>query len=291
MMKMISSIGSSKATTRTPLSTISLPTKPTRKYTTKKSKQGAAVSCSSCLIPKSADDESNEDDTQDFSSNKRKSNGNIPTNSVVQQPSNTFLGMNKPFDSVSKNFANNLGSSGSNSQSSQPSTGGKTFPTQGNSISKTPQQQQGRISPSSNQPNFIAGDNKNYLSNARKNPSQGQQPISGKRNQVSTPSLNGEPPLGKSVGEGSGGILYKFNYTVGYHGHHEQGDYDGIKDGGYHFVGRDGLRRTIDYLANEFGYQPYLKLEPADDKDVPKEETEKEAGLKGYEFKWFNKPK
>ncbi|XP_055373486.1 protein lethal(3)malignant blood neoplasm 1-like isoform X2 [Condylostylus longicornis] len=84
------------------------------------------------------------------------------------------------------------------------------------------------------------------------------------------------------------GILYKFNYTAGYHGHHEQGDHIGNKDGGYFSVSRDGYHRAVDYTANENGFQPYIKLRQAADNEVPKPETEKEAGLKGYEFKWFN---
>ncbi|XP_037905964.1 uncharacterized protein LOC119648340 isoform X2 [Hermetia illucens] len=84
------------------------------------------------------------------------------------------------------------------------------------------------------------------------------------------------------------GLLYKFNYTVGYHGHHEKGDFVGSKDGGYYFVGRDGLRRDVEYVANDFGYQPYLTQEQVSDKDTPKEGSEKEAGLKGYEFRWFS---
>jgi len=83
------------------------------------------------------------------------------------------------------------------------------------------------------------------------------------------------------------GLLYQFNYTVGYHGHHETGDRAGNKEGGYFVVGRDGYKRTVDYKANEFGYQPIIKLENVGPEATPHEDTEKEAGLKGYEFNWF----
>lgn len=83
------------------------------------------------------------------------------------------------------------------------------------------------------------------------------------------------------------GNLYKFNYTVGYHGHNEVGDASGRKEGGYHVIGRDGIRRTVSYTADENGFHPIIKYEAVSDVETPREETEKEAGLKGYEFKWF----
>lgn len=84
-----------------------------------------------------------------------------------------------------------------------------------------------------------------------------------------------------------GGLLYKFNYTVGYHGHNEEGDRAGNKKGEYYNIGRDGNKHTVTYKANEFGYQPFIKTEKVRPEETPREETEKEAGLKGYEFKWF----
>uniref|UniRef100_A0A182NII7 Uncharacterized protein n=1 Tax=Anopheles dirus TaxID=7168 RepID=A0A182NII7_9DIPT len=83
------------------------------------------------------------------------------------------------------------------------------------------------------------------------------------------------------------GLLYRFNYTAGYHGHHEQGDRQGNKEGGYYSVGRDGIRRGVTYKANEFGYQPHIKFEKVSPEETPREETEKQAGLKGFDFKWF----
>uniref|UniRef100_A0A182P5K9 Cuticle protein n=1 Tax=Anopheles epiroticus TaxID=199890 RepID=A0A182P5K9_9DIPT len=83
------------------------------------------------------------------------------------------------------------------------------------------------------------------------------------------------------------GLLYRFNYTAGYHGHHEQGDRQGNKEGGYYSVGRDGIRRGVSYKANEFGFQPHIKFEKVSPEETPREETEKQAGLKGFDFKWF----
>ncbi|XP_063220300.1 protein lethal(3)malignant blood neoplasm 1 [Bacillus rossius redtenbacheri] len=84
-------------------------------------------------------------------------------------------------------------------------------------------------------------------------------------------------------------LLYKFNYTVGFHGHYESGYRNGNKLGGYFSNGRDGFGRNVQYVANEFGYQPNITLVNLglESKDTPKEETEKQFGLKGYEFKWF----
>lgn len=85
------------------------------------------------------------------------------------------------------------------------------------------------------------------------------------------------------------GLLYKFNYTVGFHGHHEEGFRNGDKKGGYFANGRDGFGRKVEYVANEFGYQPNITLVDLglQSPDTPKENTEKDFGLKGYEFKWF----
>uniref|UniRef100_A0A182M6Y0 Protein lethal(3)malignant blood neoplasm 1 n=1 Tax=Anopheles culicifacies TaxID=139723 RepID=A0A182M6Y0_9DIPT len=83
------------------------------------------------------------------------------------------------------------------------------------------------------------------------------------------------------------GLLYRFNYTAGYHGHHEQGDRQGNKEGGYYAIGRDGIRRGVSYKANEFGFQPHIKFEKVSPEETPREETEKQAGLKGFDFKWF----
>jgi len=84
-------------------------------------------------------------------------------------------------------------------------------------------------------------------------------------------------------------LLYRFNYTIGFHGHHEQGDLAGNKKGGYFVNGRDGYGRKFTYIANEFGYQPRVTLEDLRGEETPRQETERDPkyGLKGYEFRWF----
>ncbi|XP_014277304.1 protein lethal(3)malignant blood neoplasm 1 isoform X2 [Halyomorpha halys] len=82
--------------------------------------------------------------------------------------------------------------------------------------------------------------------------------------------------------------LYKFNYTLSFHGHEEVGDLGGNKNGSYFSNGRDGYQRKVVYIANEFGYQPKISLVKLDDELIPKEETEKElTKLKGSEFIWL----
>jgi hypothetical protein len=84
-------------------------------------------------------------------------------------------------------------------------------------------------------------------------------------------------------------LLYRFNYTVGFHGHHEEGYRNGDKIGGYFVNGRNGISTQVKYTANEFGYQPNITFIPIglDSPDTPKADTEKNYGLKGYAFEWF----
>lgn len=89
-------------------------------------------------------------------------------------------------------------------------------------------------------------------------------------------------------------LLYTFNYTVGFHGHFEEGYRNGAKQGYYFVTGRNGVRTRVDYVADEKGFRPKITQEVLDllSEDVPKPETEKEEkyGLKGYEFKWLYFP-
>lgn len=103
------------------------------------------------------------------------------------------------------------------------------------------------------------------------------------------PNNQGQPPFQQQSADQSvlTGPLYKFNYTVGYHGHNEQGDRGGNKEGGYYSIGRDGYKRTVEYRADGNGYRPHTILERVQSDLVPQPETEKEKGLQGYEFKWF----
>lgn len=89
-------------------------------------------------------------------------------------------------------------------------------------------------------------------------------------------------------------LLYTFNYTVGFHGHFEEGYINGAKQGYYYVTGRNGVRTRVDYVADEKGFRPKITQEVLDllSEDVPKLETEKDDkyGLKGYEFKWLYFP-
>ncbi|RZC34613.1 Chitin bind 4, PAT1, DUF1421 and/or Glutenin hmw domain containing protein [Asbolus verrucosus] len=84
-------------------------------------------------------------------------------------------------------------------------------------------------------------------------------------------------------------LLYKFNYTVGFHGHYEKGLKNGAKVGGYFVTGRDGVSRVVTYVADENGFRPKVKFIRLDlnSDEVPKEGTEKTFGLKNFEFVWY----
>lgn len=120
--------------------------------------------------------------------------------------------------------------------------------------------------------------------NVNQSPIQPQQSL---QNNPNLPNLPNQSINKNNVDKMLTGLLYKFNYDVGYHGHREQGDRNGNKEGSYYVIGRDGYKRTVNYKANEFGYQPHIKLELASPEETPREESEKEKGLKDYEFKWF----
>ncbi|XP_045764506.1 uncharacterized protein LOC123866842 [Maniola jurtina] len=89
-------------------------------------------------------------------------------------------------------------------------------------------------------------------------------------------------------------LLYTFNYTIGFHSHHEEGYKSGAKIGYYYVTGRNGIRTRVDYTADETGFHPRISQEVLDiqSDEVPKPETEKDDkyGLKGYEFKWLYYP-
>ncbi|EDW93600.2 protein lethal(3)malignant blood neoplasm 1 isoform X1 [Drosophila yakuba] len=95
--------------------------------------------------------------------------------------------------------------------------------------------------------------------------------------------------LGGGIGSGAGsassatGDLYKFKYVLDYNGHEETGGRNGDKQGSYFAIGEDAVQRTIEYIANEFGFQPHVSWRKLD----AKEALPKENSLKHYEFKWF----
>ncbi|KAL1494869.1 hypothetical protein ABEB36_010387 [Hypothenemus hampei] len=84
-------------------------------------------------------------------------------------------------------------------------------------------------------------------------------------------------------------LLYKFHYTVGFHGHYEKGLKNGAKIGGYFVNGRDGISRVVTYIADENGFRPKVKFINLglESEDTPKAETEKTFGLKSFEFVWY----
>ncbi|XP_070071334.1 protein lethal(3)malignant blood neoplasm 1 isoform X2 [Drosophila takahashii] len=96
--------------------------------------------------------------------------------------------------------------------------------------------------------------------------------------------------FGGGIGSGSGtaagatGDLYKFKYVLDYNGHEETGGRNGDKQGSYFAIGEDAVQRTIEYIANEFGFQPHVSWRKLDAKEALPEEN----SLKHYEFKWFN---
>ncbi|XP_044570875.1 protein lethal(3)malignant blood neoplasm 1 isoform X1 [Drosophila ananassae] len=102
-------------------------------------------------------------------------------------------------------------------------------------------------------------------------------------------TVSGTISRGGATGSGASGAsgdLYKFKYVLDYNGHEETGGRNGDKQGSYFVIGDDAVERTIEYIANEFGFQPHVSWRKLDTKaSLPQENS-----LKHYEFKWFNQP-
>ena len=111
---------------------------------------------------------------------------------------------------------------------------------------------------------------------------------SSKRTLKSISYANKFPPSPADITESLSDLLYKFKYSTDYHGHHEEGSRNGNKKGGYFSIGRDNIRRTVDYVANENGYVPHLLYEAVDRQYAPNAQNDKNGLLKEFEFKWFN---
>ncbi|XP_037944672.1 protein lethal(3)malignant blood neoplasm 1 [Teleopsis dalmanni] len=95
----------------------------------------------------------------------------------------------------------------------------------------------------------------------------------------------GNSAIGGGIAGGSAGEvgdLYRFKYILDYNGHTETGSRNGNKEGNYFSIGDDDILRTIEYVANENGYQPRIRWRKLDTKVQSKENT-----LKDYEFVWF----
>lgn len=84
--------------------------------------------------------------------------------------------------------------------------------------------------------------------------------------------------------DSTGGLLYKFNYTLPYHGHSETGDLAGRKEGEYHVISENGWKRTVTYTADENGFKPHSKY------TFNAAEPPRDENLHHVEFKWFNVP-
>ncbi|CAB3385975.1 Hypothetical predicted protein [Cloeon dipterum] len=87
----------------------------------------------------------------------------------------------------------------------------------------------------------------------------------------------------------SGGLNYRFSYTAGYHGHQETGLNTGVKTGEYFVNTRDGIKHKVTYEADSNGFRPRISQVRIPPNETPQEDTEKLAGLKGYEFVWFKR--
>ncbi|KAH8406856.1 hypothetical protein KR222_007379, partial [Zaprionus bogoriensis] len=103
----------------------------------------------------------------------------------------------------------------------------------------------------------------------------------------------GKVGAAQAAGAGAGhsgaddtGDLYRFKYLLDYNGHEETGSRNGNKQGNYFAIGDDAVARTIEYIANEFGFQPHISWRKLDDSEL--RALPKENALQHYEFKWFN---
>lgn len=101
------------------------------------------------------------------------------------------------------------------------------------------------------------------------------------------PPVPAMPGLLKAMNAFLTDLVYRFNYTTTFHGHNEEGSRNGNKAGGYFSIGRDNVRRTVQYTANENGFQPHVIYELVNPAEAPSELTDKSSVLKGFEFKWF----
>ncbi|XP_065360039.1 mucin-2 [Calliphora vicina] len=108
-------------------------------------------------------------------------------------------------------------------------------------------------------------------------------PSSGKKPSTGNAGKSGGGSSGSSSANGDGD-LYRFKYILDYHGHTETGKRNGNKEGSYYAIGDDDVERTIEYVANEFGYQPRIRWRKIDRNEI----KSKENTLKDYEFVWFN---
>ncbi|XP_064544229.1 protein lethal(3)malignant blood neoplasm 1 [Drosophila montana] len=150
--------------------------------------------------------------------------------------------------------------------------------------SKRPQQPTGSSSSASFKPNTVAA-----LPDVTATKQQSQPPSSGNTASNNTPQPTSTKTATNTgaVGEpGLTGDLYKFKYILDYNGHEETGSRNGDKVGNYFAIGDDDVERVVEYIANEFGFQPHISWRKLEGKEATLPD---ENSLKHYEFKWFNK--
>lgn len=114
--------------------------------------------------------------------------------------------------------------------------------------------------------------------------------VTGTKTGTGQASISNSPTLATTstnTEAGETGDLYRFKYLLDYNGHEETGGRNGNKEGNYFAIGEDAVARTIEYIANEFGFQPHISWRKLDSNEIAN--LPKENSLKHYEFKWFNK--
>lgn len=158
----------------------------------------------------------------------------------------------------------------------------------GNSIIADDEQSDSKTSPE--KPDKLVNLPPSSISSQSPNSPNSQNSLTSSLSSPQSPNSQSNPPQ-EFYNKGSleqmlQGLLYRFNYTTDFFGHHEEGDFGGRKDGGYFSIGPDNLKRTVTYKANEFGYQPYVKTELVRPEELQLYD-EKNNRLRGYNFEWF----
>ncbi|XP_030561107.1 protein lethal(3)malignant blood neoplasm 1 [Drosophila novamexicana] len=148
---------------------------------------------------------------------------------------------------------------------------------------KSAQQPSGGSSSDSFKPNTVAALPAVTATKQQSQPSSG----STASNNSPQPTSTKTATIVGAVGEpGLTGDLYKFKYILDYNGHEETGSRNGDKVGNYFAIGEDAVERVVEYIANEFGFQPHISWRKLEGKEAALPD---ENSLKHYEFKWFNK--
>jgi hypothetical protein len=95
--------------------------------------------------------------------------------------------------------------------------------------------------------------------------------------------LSNKHQIGQQSGKAnSNGLLYRFDYATDFHGHKEEGDQAGNKNGEFYSIGRDNIKRIVSYNANENGFMPHIRQQP-----ISPQYDERNNQLRHYNFEWF----